>query len=297
MALPSATRRFLYLLIADGKDGHTLHNIDTRPLFAPGVALPQGVAHPPAAARGALRLRVRPPVPAPRPRRVEDRRRRQAPPHRHLQDAHGDRAHRARGNGGLRGSASLWSLLPSPPFSNHSFPPSTIASFADAGAGEIIRVSTSGKRTYAFDAARVAWRKEGDWAMPFSGRAQYVADYGLWFGFSGEGNSSDICAADLAAGARPEARHVWADVDGLTGHGGGGWLDHWHLSYMGRGRFCVTKFFTGSDSNRRAFKMAVVTAVEATRAPGAAGEMRMVRRASRCYCYHFPTHTSFCWAY
>nr|TKV90887.1 hypothetical protein SEVIR_9G058250v2 [Setaria viridis] len=40
--------------------------------------------------------------------------------------------------------------------------------------------------------------------------------------------------------------------------------------------------------------MAVVTAVEATRAAGD-GEMQMVRRASRCYQY--PTNFSYCWAY
>jgi hypothetical protein len=97
-------RRFLYLLIADGSDGHTLHYIDTWPLFAAGASphphVPPPMAMrpdplPPPAAR--FDCRVRPPVLAPRPRRREDRRRRQAPPHRHLRDAHGDRASRAPG--------------------------------------------------------------------------------------------------------------------------------------------------------------------------------------------------------
>ncbi|CAN6291567.1 unnamed protein product [Urochloa humidicola] len=192
----------------------------------------------------------------------------------------------------------FWSLLPSPPFDNYTIW-ANIASFADAGAAgeETIRVSTiTRKGTYAFDTGSGAWRKEGDWEMPFVGRAQYVDDYGLWFGFSGDRNY-DMCAADLAAGGgRPEARYLWADVDGLAGHGGCADYPR-QLSYTGCGRFCVTRFFTGTadDKDKRSmFKMAVVTAVEATRADGD-GEMQMVRRASRCY--RFPWHHYYCWAF
>jgi uncharacterized protein YbjT (DUF2867 family) len=40
-ARAAPARRFLYLLIAGGNDGHTLHYIDTRPLFEAGAS-PQG---------------------------------------------------------------------------------------------------------------------------------------------------------------------------------------------------------------------------------------------------------------
>jgi hypothetical protein len=93
----------------------------------------------------------------------------------------------------------FWNLLPSPQLERYMN--ATIESFADAGAGaaSAIRISTS-DGTYAFDAARVSWRKEGDWVLPFRGRARYVADYGLWFGFT-DGGASDLCAR-----GRPEHR-------------------------------------------------------------------------------------------
>ncbi|CAL4944816.1 unnamed protein product [Urochloa decumbens] len=344
----SATRRFLHLLIPDGNDGHTLHNIDTRPLFAaaagaaacphpqgPGPALPPKSMHHFPLPRPALRFDYAHghqflPLGRDVSRIVAvDRNRhtviydtgtatvRAGPDVRHVKwygsawaEAGGRLYHLGRApvldelddNPGLdfealtydpRREDWLWTLLPSPPFKNFSIA-ADITSFADAGTGEeTIRVSTRCTQgTYAFDTARGTWREEGDWAMPFSGRAQYVADYGLWFGISDERNG-DICAADLAVTGRPEARHVWDDVDGLSGHGVS--MYPWHLSYMGRGRFCVTRFFTGTDDNNRSiFKMAVVTAVEATSAAGD-GEMQMARRASRCY--RFPWHHSYCWAY
>ncbi|KAL6638031.1 hypothetical protein ACP70R_025603 [Stipagrostis hirtigluma subsp. patula] len=190
----------------------------------------------------------------------------------------------------------FWTALPSPPLNDQT---GRVVSFADGGAGageDTIRVSTRDDGTYVFDAARGSWRREGRWALPFHGRAQYVADYGLWFGFSGDRGAFDLCAADLAcaaaADARPACRHVWADVDGLAGH-----VSEWvplrnYLSYLGCGRFCVTRFLT---ARKEPFShVAVVTAVEATLAAGS-GEMLMVRRASRCY--HFAMPASLGWAY
>jgi hypothetical protein len=103
----------------------------------------------------------------------------------------------------------FWSLLPSPPFERYMIV--TIESFADAGTALAIRISTRDD-TYAFDAAR-AWRKQGDWALPFRGRAQYVADYGLWFGFT-DSQASGLCAADLnvagTSGPTSTAAHTTA---------------------------------------------------------------------------------------
>jgi hypothetical protein len=113
----------------------------------------------------------------------------------------------------------FWSLFPSSPFESYSHVPielfadaAGVASEASAGAASTIRISTRNYGTYAFDAARASWRKEGDWALPFRGRAQYVADYCLWFGFIDDG------AADLNAAGRPTCRHVWANVDGDANH-------------------------------------------------------------------------------
>ncbi|TVU44646.1 hypothetical protein EJB05_04092, partial [Eragrostis curvula] len=98
----------------------------------------------------------------------------------------------------------FWSSLPSLPTDDDCH---VITSFADgASTGAIMRVSMPWHGTYAFDMARGSWHKEGDWEMPFRGRAQYVADYGLWFGFSDQA-ASDLCAADLDVNAKPAHRH------------------------------------------------------------------------------------------
>jgi len=120
----------------------------------------------------------------------------------------------------------FWNLLPSPPI--ESYRHVHIDSFADDGAASTIRISTR-------NAARASWRKEGDWALPFRGRAQYVADYGLWFGFT-DGGAADLCAADLNTAGRTVRRHVWAYVDGYA-NPAGVWLESSYLSYLGSGRF------------------------------------------------------------
>ncbi|KAK3145829.1 hypothetical protein QOZ80_3BG0258070 [Eleusine coracana subsp. coracana] len=177
----------------------------------------------------------------------------------------------------------FWNVLPSPASTDSRF----IHSFADARNGdeEVIRVSTS-EGTFAFHPGRCSWRTEGYWwQLPFSGRAQYVADYGLWFGFS-EKAMSDLCAADLTAvdGNKPACRHVWTDIDGLQDHVSP-FSNYSYLSYLGCGRFCVTRFLSCWFNDEGVQQsVAVVTAVEATTA---AGEIQMVRRGSKCY--HIPS--------
>ena len=69
-----------------------------------------------------------------------------------------------------------------------------------------------------------------------------------------------------------------------------------YLSYLGSGRFCVTRFVRETDKDGRHIRTGVVTAVEAARAPASAtGEMQMVRRAS--VRYHSPDCFWPCWAY
>ncbi|TVU44658.1 hypothetical protein EJB05_04104, partial [Eragrostis curvula] len=144
-----------------------------------------------------------------------------------------------------------------------------MSSFAD---GAVMRVSMPWLGTFAFNMARGSWRKEGDWEMPFQGRAQYVADYGLWFGFSKQA-PCDLCAADLnVVDAEPAHRHVWTDIDGLPDYACK-FSGSSYLSYLGCGRFCVTRLYR-NDHNKN---VAVVTAVEAM--PGAeAGEIQMVKK-------------------
>jgi hypothetical protein len=188
----------------------------------------------------------------------------------------------------------FWNLLPSPQLERYMN--ATIESFADAGAGaaSAIRISTS-DGTYAFDAARASWRKEGDWVLPFRGRARYVADYGLWFGFT-DGGASDLCAADLNTAGRTVRRHVWAYVDGYA-NPAGVWLESSYLSYLGGGRFCVTRFIRETDKDGRSIMTAVVTAVEATRAAASVTRERPLRMVSRgSVRYHGPVCDSPGWA-
>uniref|UniRef100_A0A0D9W3N8 DUF7880 domain-containing protein n=1 Tax=Leersia perrieri TaxID=77586 RepID=A0A0D9W3N8_9ORYZ len=65
--------------------------------------------------------------------------------------------------------------LPPPPFRRH------VAAYTVVG-GSHIWMSTKGDdddacSTYSFDTDRRAWAKQGDWTLPFCGRAEYVPDY------------------------------------------------------------------------------------------------------------------------
>uniref|UniRef100_A0ACD6A2I2 Uncharacterized protein n=1 Tax=Avena sativa TaxID=4498 RepID=A0ACD6A2I2_AVESA len=217
----------------------------------------------------------------------------------------------------------VWELLPSPP----SFDDTpcrgasgsvTKGSYAAGDDGGTIWLSTS-QGTYTFDtgAAATCWRKEGDWALPFDGRAQYVPDYGLYFGFTER--TSRLCAAELVVGARasepPVHRNVWYDVDGYAGtvddawpdvdldwyDAGDGWrLARSYLTCLGGGRFCVTRFYgTTHDRDDDGWwcsplcNVAVITAVEG-RLDSSTGDLRMVKGASRCY--KFSDYTASGWA-
>ncbi|KAK1653052.1 hypothetical protein QYE76_070857 [Lolium multiflorum] len=186
----------------------------------------------------------------------------------------------------------VWELLPSPTFSHGPFEHLTmIISFAAAGDGRIwvsTRTATRDEGTYTFDITAATWRKEGDWALPFQGQLQYIPDYNLCFGFCKE--SSNLCTADLiAAGGKaseepPRHVDVWEDFDGYDGAKG------WHLAgsyltYLGSGRFCVTRFY---DTRRTECYMplcdvAVMTGVEVKHSSSSAGELQLTKRASRCY--------------
>ena len=69
---------------------------------------------------------------------------------------------------------------------------------------------------YSFHTARRAWRKEGNWALPFHVKAEYVLGCSLWFGISSSPDHC-LCAADLdtaTASSPPEVCGVWEDFQG-----------------------------------------------------------------------------------
>jgi hypothetical protein len=103
-----------------------------------------------------------------------------------------------------------------------------------------IWVSTIGAGTYFFDTESGVWNKAGDWMLPFRGRAEYVPQYNLWFGFSN--NYEQLCAVDLtavSADREPVLHMAWKDM---------AWPKSWIptstcLVPLGFSRFCIAKFF------------------------------------------------------
>uniref|UniRef100_A0ACD5TGP9 Uncharacterized protein n=1 Tax=Avena sativa TaxID=4498 RepID=A0ACD5TGP9_AVESA len=190
----------------------------------------------------------------------------------------------------------FWDLLPSPPFAHEPFERHTfITSFAAAGDGKNIWISTKDEGTYTFDITTAAWCKEGDWTLPFAGQLQYIPDYNLCFGFCR--GSNNLCSADLIAGASEPPSHinVWEDVDGYNGAKG------WHLAcsyltYLGCGRFCVTRFYDTRqyDCYMPLCDVAVMTAVEVKHTSNI-GELQVTKWASRCY--KFASGTCRGWAF
>uniref|UniRef100_A0A0D3GRJ7 Uncharacterized protein n=1 Tax=Oryza barthii TaxID=65489 RepID=A0A0D3GRJ7_9ORYZ len=147
----------------------------------------------------------------------------------------------------------------------------------------------AGPGTYSFDTERQAWRREGDWELPFAGKAELVPSCNLWFGFSRADGSSSLCAADLAA-APHRACGVWEDFRPPKE-----WFSCGrHLVSLGSGKLCVVRFFATDplDKWRRRDPVAIITAMEVRTMPacdgdddgGRGGERRIkvVKHMSRC---------------
>ncbi|KAF8664767.1 hypothetical protein HU200_054489 [Digitaria exilis] len=141
----------------------------------------------------------------------------------------------------------LWrcdELSPPPYVRAAGYRSTVIDSYAVVG-GEI-SVSTQGIGTYCFDTASPAWRKAGDWALPFSGKVEHVPELGVLVGFWASDLGHRLCASgdDLSSGVdggrRPMLR-AWVDLEPPHGD--------WHnvkapqLVSLGSGKFCVGQFF------------------------------------------------------
>uniref|UniRef100_R7W406 Uncharacterized protein n=1 Tax=Aegilops tauschii TaxID=37682 RepID=R7W406_AEGTA len=77
-----------------------------------------------------------------------------------------------------------------------------------------IWISTSGAGTYSYDIASGAWSKLGNWSLPFRGRAEYIPEHNLWFGFTPD--DLQLCTSDLTASCElrpPVLQDVWTDVN------------------------------------------------------------------------------------
>uniref|UniRef100_A0A0D9VC19 Uncharacterized protein n=1 Tax=Leersia perrieri TaxID=77586 RepID=A0A0D9VC19_9ORYZ len=181
-----------------------------------------------------------------------------------------------------------WQPLPSPPYR----PFAAINAYAVVGGEDdaaMIWVSTN-EATYSFDTARRAWDKQGDWALPFRGVAQYVSDYNLWFAINDAGR---LCAYDLAAAANspsppPPPLNVWPEEVRPP-------CKEWmpttsHLLHLGSGSFCIARFFKhnvringGCGCCTPTETHAVFTGVEVAPWGKSGRGLRMVKHRSECY--------------
>lgn len=100
-----------------------------------------------------------------------------------------------------RGRPEWQALSPPPPFVGsygcNTGDPATMCSHTVVDGGRTICVSFSedssekerfseGLGTYYFDTVEGAWRRAGDWLLPFDGGAEHASDLDLWLGFSPE---------------------------------------------------------------------------------------------------------------
>jgi hypothetical protein len=136
-----------------------------------------------------------------------------------------------------------WQSLQRPPFASCSSDENKISAYTVVGNSQIW-VSTVGSGTFVFDTHSGAWNKAGDWALPFRGRAEYVPEHNLWFGFSQK--EKHICVSDLTAVStvsQPMPQNLWKDLV---------WPEDWKLRFtdllpLGSGKLCIARFFKTSD--------------------------------------------------
>uniref|UniRef100_A0A0A9BJ73 Uncharacterized protein n=1 Tax=Arundo donax TaxID=35708 RepID=A0A0A9BJ73_ARUDO len=181
-------------------------------------------------------------------------------------------------------------VLPTPPPYKHEPDPAaedptapSVDSYAASSDGSCIWVSDERSGTYSFNTATAAWSKAGDWALPFSGLAEYVPEHGAWFGLRDD--RCVFCAVDLASASTrraPAVRNLWKDLAPPA---------EWtvplrsHLVHLGSSRFCIARFFTTDPFSSNVYPVthAVFTAVEVERCADADGGLRMVKHGSKLY--------------
>uniref|UniRef100_A0ACD5YHV8 Uncharacterized protein n=1 Tax=Avena sativa TaxID=4498 RepID=A0ACD5YHV8_AVESA len=157
-------------------------------------------------------------------------------------------------------------------------------------------ISTVGAGTYSLHNAE--WSKLGDWALPFRGRAHYVAEHGLWFGFSEK--DQQLCAADLKQQPpAPPLRefpllHHWEEEEEERSLP---LPESWtptatSLFPLGSGKLCIARCFRATNGEKllpseymheKASKsFAVLSGVEFVEDAGK-GSLQIIKHNSVCY--------------
>ncbi|CAO2184395.1 unnamed protein product [Urochloa humidicola] len=195
---------------------------------------------------------------------------------------------------GLASSRGCWSwrALPAPPRDLYKALPAPARPFcfvtAVLAAGTRVWVSAPDRGTYSFDTARLAWRKEGDWELPFEHRGLLVPDLGLCFGICPR--RLCLCAFDVpTSGARepPAARYVWQDESYPRECQDRGFYvrSPGSLAYLGDGKFCIT-WTIGieyAEQERMMLPSRFALFLMAVQVVRCGGELRLVKHKVRCY--------------
>ncbi|KAM0840748.1 hypothetical protein ACQ4PT_059448 [Festuca glaucescens] len=149
--------------------------------------------------------------------------------------------------------------------------PYAVSSYTVVGDSQIW-ISTLAGGTFSYDTASGIWSKAPVAVLlPFRGRAEYVPELGLWFGFSPE--DEQLCAADLSL-TQPLAHKLWEDSPPPESC----FLRASHLLPLGSGKLCVARVFEKTERGKllpsgytKAERFAVLSGVEVFRAAGVEG--------------------------
>ncbi|CAM0907557.1 unnamed protein product [Alopecurus aequalis] len=160
--------------------------------------------------------------------------------------------------------------------------PYAITSYTVVG-GSHIWLSMVAAGTFSYDTASGVWTKAPvAAALPFSGRAEYVPELGLWFGFSRE--DEQLCAADLSL-KQPVPQKLWEDSPPPESCS----LAASHLLPLGSRKLCVARVFQKTERGKllpsgytKAERFAVMSGVEVSRAAGM-DSLQIIKHKSKCY--------------
>ncbi|KAM0862092.1 hypothetical protein ACQ4PT_045487 [Festuca glaucescens] len=183
-----------------------------------------------------------------------------------------------------------WRFLPPPPFAlRPGYETSYVTSYTsmvNANGCSTICISSSGNGigTYCFDTSRhlEEWRHTGAWKLPFQGKAEYIPEFKLWFGFSAH-TPNHLCAVDLSAmqqdQQQPTLLYCFEDLNPPV-------KENWapmslELVNLGAGKFCVSKSFDAAETIGQQF--AVLSGIEIVR--GYDQRLHMVKHKRTCYTF------------
>ncbi|XBI81988.1 hypothetical protein VPH35_090782 [Triticum aestivum] len=137
-----------------------------------------------------------------------------------------------------------------------------------------------------FDTVTREWRQAGSWVLPVHGAAEYVPEFGLWFGLDDAiGNPNHcLCAFDFDSSRQPVVRHSWSYLSRLPDE----CLPRQrHLLNMGSGKFCIATSFRNllrhtscTPLDGAVDELTILTGVEVVRDVNG---FQIIKHKSECY--------------